>query len=145
MALTTDIIIGFPFETDQDFQDTLNMADYCQFDSAYIFKYSPRPGTPAFALTDNVPAPVKTARFLELEKLIRFNQHRIFESYLNKTVKVLVEKISNKNDSELAGHTTCQKVVNFKGSAELLGKIVRLKITETKTNTLYGEISSTLC
>ncbi len=140
LALTTDVIIGFPNESDKDFQDTLKMADYCKFDSAYIFKYSPRPGTPAFAMTDTVSEKAKTERFLELEKLIRFNQRNIFEEYLNKTVEVLAEKVSNKNDSELSGHTTCQKVVNFKGSSELLGNIVKLKITETKTNTLYGEI-----
>ena len=94
-------------------------------------------------MTDTVSEKTKTERFLELENLIRLNQQAIFESYLDKTVEVLTEKISNKsnkNDSELSGHTTCQKVVNFKGSAEFLGKIVKLKITETKTNTLYGEI-----
>ena len=145
LALTTDIIIGFPNETDQDFQATLKMADDCKFDSAYIFKYSPRPGTPAFALTDNISEKVKTARFLELEKLIRFNQRNIFESYLNRTVEVLVEKVSNKDKAELSGHTTCQKVVNFKSPDELLGQIVRVKITETKTNTLYGELAGKVC
>ncbi len=145
LALTTDIIIGFPNETDQDFKATLKMADDCKFDSAYIFKYSPRPGTPAFALTDNVSEKVKMERFLELEKLIRFNQRNIFESYLNRTVEVLVEKVSNKNKAELSGHTTCQKVVNFKSSDELLGQIVRVKITETKTNTLYGELAGKVC
>ena len=145
LALTTDIIIGFPNETDQDFQATLKMADDCKFDSAYIFKYSPRPGTPAFTLTDNISEKVKTERFLELEKLIRFNQRNIFESYLNRTVEVLVEKVSNKDKAELSGHTTCQKVVNFKSSDELLGQIVRVKITETKTNTLYGELAGKVC
>ncbi len=140
LALTTDIIIGFPNESDKDFQDTLKMANYCKFDSAYIFKYSPRPGTPAFTMGDTVSEATKTERFLELEKLIRLNQRDVFETYLNKTVEVLAEKVSNKNDTELSGHTTCQKVVNFNSSSELLGKIVKVKITETKTNTLYGEI-----
>ena len=140
LALTTDIIIGFPNESDQDFQDTLKMANYCKFDSAYIFKYSPRPGTPAFTMGNTVSEATKTERFLELEKLIRLNQRDVFETYLNKTVEVLAEKVSNKNDTELSGHTTCQKVVNFNSSSELLGKIVKVKITETKTNTLYGEI-----
>lgn len=140
IALTTDIIIGFPSETDEDFNDTLKMADYCKFDSAYIFKYSPRPGTPAFEMSDNVSDICKTERFLQLEKLIRHNQRNIFNSFLGNTVDVLVEKVSNKSNSELSGHTTCQKVVNFKGSTELLGKILQIKITETKTNTLYGEI-----
>ncbi len=144
LSLTTDVIIGFPDETDKDFQDTLKMADYCKFDSAYIFKYSPRPGTPAYSMIDNVSAEVKTDRFLEFEKLIRFNQRAVFRSYLDKTVEVLVEKISNKNSMELSGHTTCQKVVNFKGSSELLGKIVKVKISEAKTNTLYGEICCNL-
>lgn len=145
LALTTDIIIGFPNETEKDFLATLKMADYCKFDSAFIFKYSPRPETPAFAIPDNIPEAAKTERFLELEKLIRRNQRDIFRTYLNQTVDVLAEKISNKNVSQLSGHATCQKVVNFKGSAELLGKIVEVKITETKTNTLYGEICGKIC
>ena len=142
IALTTDIIIGFPNESDADFRKTLKMADLCKFDSAYIFKYSPRPGTPAFALNDNVSQTTKRERFLELETLIRQNQGDIFKSYIDTTVEVLAEKISNKNTSQITGHTTCQKVVNFKGSQKLLGKIVEVKITETKTNTLYGEIVS---
>ncbi|MBA2494546.1 MAG: tRNA (N6-isopentenyl adenosine(37)-C2)-methylthiotransferase MiaB [Acidobacteria bacterium] len=140
LSLTTDIIVGFPNETDEDFFDTLKMADYCKFDSAFIFKYSPRPGTPAYSMIDNILARNKTERFLELEKLIKSNQRSIFQSYLDKTVKVLVEKISSKNKAELSGHTTCQKVVNFKGSNKLLGKIIEIKITQAKTNTLYGEI-----
>ena len=140
LALTTDIIIGFPGETPADFQATLRMADYCKFDGAYIFKYSPRPGTPAFELDDNVTATEKTERFLELENLIRYNQSKIFGDYINRTVDVLVEKPSGKNAGELSGHTTCQKVVNFKGSPALLGEIVQVKITQTKTNTLFGEL-----
>ena len=140
LSLTTDIIVGFPNETEKDFQDTLQMAEYCRFDSAYIFKYSPRPGTPAFEMPDNISGEDKTKRFLELEKLVRYNQSNIFQTYLNRIVKVLVEKISNKNHFELSGHTTCQKVVNFAGKPELLGEIVDVKISQVKTNTLYGEI-----
>ncbi len=91
-------------------------------------------------MIDNILARNKTERFLELEKLIKSNQCSIFQSYLDKTVKVLVEKISSKNKAELSGHTSCQKVVNFKGSNKLLGKIIEIKITQAKTNTLYGEI-----
>ena len=140
LSLTTDIIVGFPNETEKDFQDTLQMAEYCRFDSAYIFKYSPRPGTPAFEMPDNISGEDKTKRFLELEKLVRYNQSNIFQTYLNRIVKVLVEKISNKNHFELSGHTACQKVVNFAGKPELLGEIVDVKISQAKTNTLYGEI-----
>ena len=140
IALTTDMIIGFPRETDEDFADTKKVVEYCQYDGAYIFKYSPRPGTPAFQMEDDVSAQEKTERFLELEKIQRFHQNKIFQSYLNRTVKVLVEKRSIKNESEYSGHTTCQKVVNFKAAGDLLGKIVDVKITEGKSNTLFGEI-----
>lgn len=140
LSLTTDVIIGFPNETEKDFQDTLKMADYCKFDSAYIFKYSPRPGTPSFEIVDNVSAEEKTERFLKFERLIKHNQISLFRKYVDKTLEVLVEKVSNKNETDLSGHTTCQKVVNFKGNSELLGKIVKVKISEAKINTLYGEV-----
>ena len=113
ISLTTDVIIGFPSETEEDFQDSLKMADYCKFDSAYIFKYSQRPGTPAFAMRDDISSKVKTERFLRFENLIKYNQTPIFRDYINNTVEVLVEKISNKSSEEMSGHTTCQKVVKL--------------------------------
>ncbi len=140
LSLSTDIIIGFPGETVQNFQDTLRMLELCRFDSTYMFKYSPRPGTPAFALTDDVSIEEKKARFVELDKRQKSIQQEIFNSYTNRTVKVLVEKTSIKNSAEFSGHSTCHKVVNFKGSKDLLGKIVNVKITESKVNTLFGEI-----
>jgi tRNA-2-methylthio-N6-dimethylallyladenosine synthase len=139
LALSTDIIVGFPGETAQDFADTKKIVEYCQFDSAYIFKYSPRPGTPAFQMNDDVSAEEKTVRFLELESLQRFHQAKVFESYLGRKVSVLVEKKSSR-EFQMSGHSTCQKVVNFEGSEELLGKIVEVKITECKSNTLFGEM-----
>lgn len=140
IALSTDIIVGFPDETEEDFQDTLKMVDYCQFDSSYIFRYSPRPGTPAFAMKDSVSMPEKTRRFMILDKIQKFNQNVILQEYTDKTVKVLVEKKSSKSDAVLSGHTTCHKVVNFEGNDELLGKIIKVKITKSKVNTLFGEI-----
>ena len=140
IALTTDIIVGFPGETEADFQATLDLVEYCKFNSAYAFKYSPRPGTPAFDLPDDVSPSEKTARFLELDKLIRFHQKEVFDNYLNRTVEVLAEKISPKHPEQITGHSTCQMVVNFEGGAELLGKIVKVKIVESKRNTLYGKI-----
>jgi tRNA-2-methylthio-N6-dimethylallyladenosine synthase len=140
ISLTTDIIIGFPNETEADFGDSLKMVDYCQFDSSYIFKYSPRMGTPSYQLEDNVSAEEKKQRFIELEKRQKFNQHRIYESYLHKSVQVLIENKSGKNNFDLSGRTSCHKVVHFKGSANLLGKIVNVQITESKSNTLYGKI-----
>jgi len=126
----------------QDFRDTVKMFEYCQFAGAYIFKYSPRPGTPAFDMLDDVSAQEKNERFLELEAVQRSAQQNIFHSYLNEIVEVLAEKISVKRDGQLSGHTTCQKVVNFPGSKALLGKIVKVKILEAKSNTLYGEVLS---
>jgi tRNA-2-methylthio-N6-dimethylallyladenosine synthase len=138
--LTTDIIVGFPGETYKNFQDTLKMIEYCRFDSSYIFKYSPRPGTPAFDIVDNVSPSEKKERFMELDGLQKLIQQEIFKSYINRTIKVLVEKASVKDDTQFSGHSTCQKVVNFKGSSELLGKIVDIKITEAKVNTLFGSV-----
>lgn len=140
IALTTDIIIGFPGETEEDFQDTVKMVEYCGFDMAYIFKYSPRPGTPAFEMVDDVSAGDKTLRFLELEKMQKRIQHKRLQRYLNKVLKVLVEGRSSRTDRGLTGHSTCHKVVNFTGSRELLGKIVDVRITEIKANSLFGEV-----
>ncbi|MCW5960417.1 MAG: tRNA (N6-isopentenyl adenosine(37)-C2)-methylthiotransferase MiaB [Pyrinomonadaceae bacterium] len=140
IALTTDIIVGFPGEAIEDFEDTKAAVQYCEYDSAYIFRYSPRPGTPAFERADDVSFEEKTRRFLELESLQKINQQNALESYLGRKVKVLVEKNSTRNIDELSGHSTCHKVVNFKGSSEMLGKIVEVKISEAKSFTLYGEI-----
>jgi tRNA-2-methylthio-N6-dimethylallyladenosine synthase len=138
LSLSTDIIVGFPGETASDFADTKKIVEYCLYDSAYIFKYSPRPGTPAFEMPDDVSPEEKTERFLELEEIQKRLQKNLFASYLDRNVKVLVEKKSSKNELELSGHTTCQKVVNFEGDAALLGEIVEVKITECKSNTLFG-------
>ena len=141
ISLSTDIIIGFPGETEEDFRATLDLAEYCQFDSSYIFKYSPRPGTPAFNLTDSVTLLEKKERFIQLDRLQKQIQQEIFKSYIDKTVKVLVEKISVKNDTQLSGHSTCHKVINFTGPRELLGKVVEVKISKAKVNTLFGSVN----
>jgi len=144
ISLTTDFIVGFPNETEWDFQETLKLVEYCQFDSSYVFKYSPRPGTPAFQMIDNVSEKEKAKRFLEFEKIQKIYQQITLQSYVNKTVDVLVEKFSSKNPRQLSGHTTCHKVVNFESNfesnKELLGKIIKIKVTKSKSNTLYGNI-----
>ena len=140
ISLTTDIIVGFPGETEADFQDTIRLAEYCQFDMAYVFKYSPRPGTPAFDLPDDVSANDKTRRFLELEKVLRQSQFNSLQKELNTTVKVLAEGFSNRAQDVLNGHTSSHKVVNFEAGREFLGQIVDVKITECKSNTLFGRI-----
>jgi tRNA-2-methylthio-N6-dimethylallyladenosine synthase len=132
--------VGFPGETEKDFLDTVRMVEYCQFDSAYIFKYSPRPGTPAYEMTDDVSPAEKTARFRELERVQRESQNRTLRRYLGRTVSVLAERRSAKSASDLTGHSTCHKVVNFRGSEEMLGSIVNVRVTEVKSNSFYGEV-----
>lgn len=139
IAITTDIIVGFPTESVENFEDTLELARTCRFDTAYIFKYSPRPGTPSYEMEDDVSLKEKTARFLELEKIIKQSQSDALNRMFDKTVEVLVERSSNKNEGELTGHTTCHKIVNFKGLPESIGKIKKVRISKVKTNTLYGE------
>lgn len=140
IALTTDIIVGFPGETEEDFEDTVNLVEYCGYDSAYIFKYSPRPGTPAFEMTDDVSLEEKTRRFLRLERVQKFNQNVNLKRYINKPVSVLAERVSTRDDNHLTGHSTCQKLVNFKAPKEQIGNLVNVKITEIKSNSLFGEV-----
>lgn len=140
ISLTTDIIVGFPGETEENFSDTLKMAERCRFDAAYVFKYSPRPGTPAFDMPDSVPEQVKTERFQRLEPVIRASQQAALQQHLGREIEVLAEKVSARNGAQLSGHTSCHKIVNFFGAEDLLGKIITVKITECKSNTLFGEI-----
>jgi tRNA-2-methylthio-N6-dimethylallyladenosine synthase len=140
MALTTDLIVGFPGETVEDFEGTMRLVEDCQYDGIYIFKYSPRPGTPAAKLPDDVSGEEKKARFLALERLQRQIQSEIYSSYVGLEVSVLVEGESAKSPEDMVGHSTCHKVVNFKGTNELAGKIVRVLVREAKTNSLYGEM-----
>jgi tRNA-2-methylthio-N6-dimethylallyladenosine synthase len=139
-ALTSDIIVGFPGETDADFQQTLELVKECDYDSLYIFKYSRRAGTPAAEFDDNVSEKEKTARFLELEKVHRAAQEKIYQSYVGRTLSVLAERQSSRSDNDLTGHSTCHKVVNFSGNRNLEGEIVDVLVTATKTNSLYGTL-----
>jgi tRNA-2-methylthio-N6-dimethylallyladenosine synthase len=139
IALSTDIIVGFPGETEDDHRQTMDLVRYCQYDSAYIFKYSPRPGTPAAEMEDDVSKEVKTRRFIELETIQKENQARSLGSALGTTLDVLAEKISGRDKLHLSGHTSCHKVVNFEGTPHLLGEICKVRITQVKSNTLFGE------
>lgn len=140
LALTTDIIVGFPGETAEDFALTMRLVEECQFDSIYIFKYSERPGTPAASLPNDVTEEEKSARFNALEQLQKEIQGRIFKSYVGHEVSVLVERESSKSAADVTGHSTCHKVINFRGGGELLGEIVRVRVTEAKAHSLYGEM-----
>jgi tRNA-2-methylthio-N6-dimethylallyladenosine synthase len=138
LSLTSDIIVGFPGETDEDFRQTLELVDQCEYDSLYIFKYSKRAGTPAANFADDVPEQEKKARFLALEEVQRKNQERIYRSYVGRTLQVLVERQSTRSESDLAGHSTCNKVVNFAGDRSLEGELVDVTVTAAKTNSLYA-------
>ena len=139
-ALTTDIIVGFPGETEEDFEATLRLVDYCQYDAIYIFKYSERRATPAASLTSDVSDNEMGARFQALENLQKGIQKRIYANYIGRELSVLVERESAKSVADMSGHSTCNKVVNFPGGAELKGQLVTVRITEAKANSLYGEL-----
>ena len=140
LALTSDIIVGFPGETDEDFQQTVDLVRECDYDSLYIFKYSKRAGTPAAEFHDSVPESEKTARFLELEKVHRAAQEKVYAAYVGRTLSVLAERQSSRSESDLTGHSTCHKVINFEGRRDLEGEIVDVLVTAAKTNSLYGTL-----
>ncbi len=141
ISLSTDIIVGFPGETDNDFQDTVSMIEYCNFDSSYIYKYSPRPGTPAFEMIDDVSPATKTARFDELASAQKTLQTKNLMRYMDRTVNVLAERRSSRSSDHLTGHSSCHKIVNFAASDDMLGSITEVKITEIKSNSLFGELN----
>src|ERR1044072_8377107 len=140
LALTSDIIVGFPGETDEDFQQTVELVRECDYDSLYIFKYSKRAGTPAAEFHDNVPETEKTARFIELEKVHRAAQEKIYKSYIGRQLSVLAERQISRSETDLSGHSTCHKVVNFAGDSSFEGEIVDVLVTTAKTNSLYGNL-----
>ncbi len=139
ICLTTDIIVGFPNETDEDFNDTLSIVKECEYDSAYTFIYSPRVGTPASKMEDNISLEIKEKRLQELNDLVNYYSRKSNEKLENKVVSVLLDSKSEK-EGMLSGYTTTNKLVNVKADISLLGKIVNVKITSVKTWSLDGEI-----
>ncbi|HKP70576.1 MAG TPA: TRAM domain-containing protein, partial [Pyrinomonadaceae bacterium] len=101
---------------------------------------SPRPGTPAFEMEDDVTLGEKKLRFLELEQVQKRSQNQRLQRYLGKRIQVLAERISTRSADDLSGHSTCHKLVNFKGTEDLIGKLVDVRIRELKTNSLFGEV-----
>src|SRR5574344_1453970 len=140
-SITTDIIVGFPGETEDDFNDTLDVVNVCKYDSAFTFVFSPRVGTPAEKMEDNVPLEVKNKRLYKLNELVNQYSREANLKYLDKVVPVLLENVSEKDDKMLAGYTDTMKLVNVKASKELLGTIVNVKITDVKTWSMDGELS----
>src|SRR5882724_4843611 len=142
LAITSDIIVGFPGETDAEFRETVNLVEQVGYHALYMFNYSERPGTPAAKLDDDVTQGEKKARFLELESLQQRLQQKIYVSYLGKQVQVLAERPSVKSDRDMSGHSTCHKVINFPRASITAGQIARVRVTKAKENSLYGEVLS---
>ncbi len=142
LSLSSDFIIGFPGETDKDFNDTMQLIEDVGFDHSFSFIYSARPGTPASSFPDDVPMDVKKARLYQLQKRITEMEHDISARMVGTTVSVLVDRISVKNDAEIAGKTENNRTVNFAGDKSLIGQFVDVKITEALPNSLRGELVS---
>jgi len=139
ISITGDMIVGFPGETEEDFNETLSLAAEVEYDGLYIFNYSPRPHTPAAAYADSIPEEVKTERLMKLNELQKRIQLRRHSRYLGKTIEVLVEGESARSPQDYSGHTRCNKVVNFPMTPDTIGKIIKVKITNAKQNSLYGQ------
>ena len=141
ISITTDIIVGFPGETKEDFLDTLDMVNYCKYDSAFTFIYSPRVGTPAAVLMekDTTTLEEKQERLYELNDVINNYSLASNQKLLNTTQLILVEGVSSK-EGEMFGYTETNKLVNFKANSDLIGKIVKVKITDAKSFSLDGEL-----
>lgn len=147
IAITTDLIVGYPGETEADFVATLDLFQQCQFDGAYLFKYSPRPGTPSFALGDTVPESVKSERFARLQALQKEVQAAQQAKCVERILQVLVEQPSSRRPSEWHGHSTCHRLVNFAVPSQnasstvqtvKVGDIVPVLIDAVRTNSLHG-------
>jgi tRNA-2-methylthio-N6-dimethylallyladenosine synthase len=139
VSITTDIIVGFPTETEEDFLETLDVVNTCKYDSAFTFIYSPREGTPA-AKMEQIDKKIAEDRLHRLNELINKYAKEANDKYLNKTVKVLIEGNSLKDESMLMGYTDTMKLVNVKGDSKYIGQIVDVKITDVKTWSMDGEI-----
>ncbi|MBE6141075.1 MAG: tRNA (N6-isopentenyl adenosine(37)-C2)-methylthiotransferase MiaB [Firmicutes bacterium] len=142
VSITTDIIVGFPNESEEDFNQTLEIVKYCQFDNAFTFIFSPRVGTIAAKMEDKTPYEVKQKRLHKLNELVNYYSLKSNQALLNKNVDVLVLGISEKDENKVYGYTDTMKLVNIAGSKELIGKIVQVKITEAKSFSLDGIVNN---
>ena len=140
LSLSTDIIVGFPNETEEQFEDTLKMVRAAQYDSAFTFIYSPRKGTPAARMEDNVDYATKSKRFQRLVKELEVTVSASSMKMVGNTYDVLVDSFSKTDKNKLSGYTESNKLVHFVGDESLLGKIVKVKIVESRTYSLIGEL-----
>jgi tRNA-2-methylthio-N6-dimethylallyladenosine synthase len=139
IGITTDIIVGFPGETETDFEETLSLAREVEFDNAYIFKYSQRRDTPAAEMPDQVPQKVREDRNRRLLELVNGIAARKYDAFIGRQVQILVEGPSRKNPARYTGRTRCNRIVLFDGGARHQGRLMDVKITRTGSFTLYGD------
>lgn len=140
IAISTDIIVGFPGETEEDFEETLSLVRSVKYDSAFTFLYSVRQGTPAAEYEDQIPEEVKHQRFDRLVDAVNSDSAEKNAAYKGRIERVLVEGVSKKNENTLTGRTEGFKLVDFEGGRELIGQMVNVEITEGKTFSLTGKI-----
>ena len=140
MALSSDFIVGFPGETEDDHAKLMKLIDDVGFDNSFSFIFSPRPGTPAANLPDDTPHDVKLRRLHEVQAAINANMARISQGLVGTVQRILVEGDSKRDGGELMGRTECNRVVNFIGQPRLIGQMVDVNISETRTYTLRGEV-----
>ncbi|OAA82837.1 tRNA (N6-isopentenyl adenosine(37)-C2)-methylthiotransferase MiaB [Clostridium ljungdahlii] len=138
-GITTDIIVGFPGETEEDFEETLNLAREVQYDSAFTFIYSKRKGTPAYDFEEQIPEDIKHERFNRLVEVINESSARKNKAYEGRTEEILVEGTSKNDTTKLTGRTRSGKLVNFEGNKKDIGKLVKVKITKATSFSLLGE------
>jgi len=139
ISVTTDIIVGFPSETEEDFEETLDLVEKADFEGAFTFVFSKREGTPAASYDDPTPEEDKKQRLYRLNEMINAGYLKGNKRFENQVVEVLVDGVSKKDDTVLAGYSQHQKLVNFKGDRSLIGKLVHVKITKAKSWYLFGE------
>jgi tRNA-2-methylthio-N6-dimethylallyladenosine synthase len=144
ISITSDFIVGFPGETDADFEKTLRLAEEVAFDGSFSFVYSPRPGTPAAGLSDPTPRAEKLARLARLQSVLESEAQRISAAMVGAVERVLVEGPSRRDPGELAGRTGNNRVVNFSGSANLVGQMIELRIERALPHSLRGRVAAPL-
>jgi tRNA-2-methylthio-N6-dimethylallyladenosine synthase len=142
ISISSDFIVGFPGETEADFEKTMKLIEDVGFDQSYSFIYSRRPGTPAADLEDDTPETVKHERLARLQATINANSTRISQTMLGSVQRVLVERHSTRDASELTGRTENMRYVNFPGNARLIGQFVDVEITEVMANSLRGRVAA---
>ena len=141
IAITTDIIVGFPGETEAEFEDTLSLVEYVKYDSAFTFIYSPREGTPAAGFSDQIPYDIKHERFERLNEVVNKYSLEKNERLSDKTVKVLIDGSSRKDDESYSGRTDGFKLVNVSSGRDITGQLVDVRITECKTFSIDGVLA----